>query len=263
MHEHSAFVTLTYDEENLPKDNSLNPKEFQKWIKRLRKEYSPKKLRYFGVGEYGDKSDRPHYHAILYGVEPCWKGQSMFDKEGQCCPPCDRISKTWGKGLVFIGTVTPDSAGYCCGYVTKKMTSEKTDFQKKYLKGRNPEFARMSLRPGIGTEAIHHFVEKSLPYGKDVLKDGKDVLTVIRIAGKKLPIGRYLRGKIREKIGETKEVSPEAMAEYAKTLQEVFREAYVRPEYKNKTLAMIHADLIAGKVASIEKKYSMNKERKL
>ena len=115
MHEHSAFVTLTYDEENLPKDNSLNPKEFQKWIKRLRKEYSPKKLRYFGVGEYGDKSDRPHYHAILYGVEPCWKGQSMFDKEGQCCPPCDRISKTWGKGLVFIGTVTPDSAGYCSG----------------------------------------------------------------------------------------------------------------------------------------------------
>ena len=64
----SSFITLTYDDENLPENGSLCPSHVRDWLKRIRKKVEPRKLRYFLVGEYGDETKRPHYHVALFGV---------------------------------------------------------------------------------------------------------------------------------------------------------------------------------------------------
>lgn len=109
QHEHSVFVTLTYDKEHYPGDGNLDVREAQLFLKRLRFELQPRKIRYYIVGEYGERRGRAHYHAILFGV-------SDADKE--------LISRAWGKGLVHVGTVTPESASYVVSYVCKGATRE-------------------------------------------------------------------------------------------------------------------------------------------
>ena len=68
LHENNCFVTLTYSDKNLPKYNSLELRDFQKFMKRLRKHFDGG-IRFFHCGEYGDKNGRPHYHAILFGID--------------------------------------------------------------------------------------------------------------------------------------------------------------------------------------------------
>lgn len=152
QHEHSCFVTLSYNERAKPADGSVNPKEFQDWMKRLRRRIEPLQVRYFGVGEYGDKTERPHYHVALFGYQGCLFGQSRYNTTRlDCCPQCDLIRDSWGRGFVYLGDLNVNSAEYVAGYTTKKMT--RADDLR--LNGRHPEFARMSLRPGIGADAMH------------------------------------------------------------------------------------------------------------
>jgi len=68
QHENKSFITLTYNDKNAPKDHSLDPSHYKNFIKRLRKAIYPKKIRYYLVGEYGDHTQRPHYHAALFGL---------------------------------------------------------------------------------------------------------------------------------------------------------------------------------------------------
>lgn len=72
----NSFVTLTYDEEKLPVDLSVTPRTLQLFMKRLRKVY-PNRIRYFGVGEYGDQTMRPHYHLALFNFASCARGQTV------------------------------------------------------------------------------------------------------------------------------------------------------------------------------------------
>ena len=65
-HSAACMVTLTYNEQYNPL--ALVKSDLQKFIKRVRKHFEPQKIRYFGCGEYGGKSARPHYHVILFGV---------------------------------------------------------------------------------------------------------------------------------------------------------------------------------------------------
>ena len=69
LHRFSSFITLTYNDEHLPSDRSLNVEHFQRFMKRLRKHLEPLKIRFFHCGEYGDKFRRPHYHAIVFGYD--------------------------------------------------------------------------------------------------------------------------------------------------------------------------------------------------
>lgn len=187
-HHSNSFLTLTYDEEHLPIDGSLIPRHTQLWLKRFREVIKPVKFRYFLVGEYGDLSQRPHYHAALFGVGP----------EQQ-----DIVRETWGMGHVFLGDLTLQSAQYIAGYVTKKMTS-KSDSR---LNGRHPEFSRMSLRPGIGATAVPSISSSILDslHGCKLLSDLGDVPTSLNHGTRSLPLGRYLRQKLREEIGYEKD----------------------------------------------------------
>lgn len=98
----------------------------------------------------------------------------------------------------MLGDLTKDSAQYIAGYVTKKMT-DKADPR---LKGRHPEFARMSLRPGIGALAIEDIaLVLTTDHGCDEILNTGDVPQVLMHGSKRWPLGRYLRKKLREHLG--------------------------------------------------------------
>lgn len=192
QHEHNCFVTLTYDDAHLPADGSLRPRDMVLFNKRLRKAIEPQKLRLYYVGEYGDENQRPHYHACYFGVRGCDFGCTQYWRnEIRCCDNCRDIYKRWGKGRIHVGTLESDSAQYVCGYVVKKLTSNRDD----RLKGRHPEFGRMSRNPGIGVDAMWELASQLMRYELEqpvTLAHGRS----------QLPLGRFLRSKLVEMCGE-------------------------------------------------------------
>lgn len=185
-HDRKCFATLTYAEE--PKGSSVNIKHVQDWLKRLRKKLQPKKIRYFVVGEYGEVSGRPHYHAALFGLG-CDTGPVIG---GTCqCRGCSDVRQTWGFGHVLLAPLEMKCAQYLCGYVTKKMTRR----DDPRLLGRDPEFARMSLWPGIGADAMGAVSSEIMRYGLTEVPAG------LRHGSTVLPLGRYLKGRLRRECG--------------------------------------------------------------
>lgn len=138
------FLTLTYDNFSLPieyvenygvlrcypYEHSLVKKDFQDFMKRLRKAIEPVKVRYFMCGEYGEKFGRPHYHLILFNMP-----LAMLTK----------IEGLWGLGFVKFGNVEIASIHY----VTKYVMKPKVDYG-----GREPPFVTMSRRPGLGSRYL-------------------------------------------------------------------------------------------------------------
>jgi hypothetical protein len=126
-HDENVFITLTYNPENLPPDCGLRKKDFQDFMKRLRKAFPNNKIRYYHCGEYGDNTNRPHYHAILHGInfsDWCY----LFDSpSGQPIYTSTTLEKIWSKGFVTIGEVTFESAAYVARYVVKKITGKGQD----------------------------------------------------------------------------------------------------------------------------------------
>lgn len=219
LHNDMSFVTLTYDDEHLPKGSTLVPEHPQRFIKRLRKR-SPK-LRYFLVGEYGTETHRPHYHVAFFGYPNCTYVQSRYSRSRtNCCVACDTIRDTWSMGQVFLGTLSPESMGYVAGYVTKKMTNK----DDPRLDGRHPEFARMSNRPGIGHDAMHELASESMRY--DVVAKLGDVPSVLRHGTRLLPLGRYLRNTVRKMQGLEPNASPQTLQVQKEKLQTLRQTAW-------------------------------------
>lgn len=206
QHQDNTFLTLTYEDSKLPRLTSpdalptLNPKHLQDWLKRLRWETAPLKLRFYAVGEYGDESWRPHYHVALFNFATCARGRTRRDFRNRplalkCCPSCSLVQRTWGYGDVDLGTVATESAQYLAGYTTKKMTDPKDD----RLHGRHPEFARMSNRPGVGADAMDEIAHVFLSLGLENTQ--ADVPSALRHGKRLFPLGRYLRRRLRARIG--------------------------------------------------------------
>lgn len=162
-HAENCFITLTYDEEHLPSDGSLQKADFTNFIKRLRKNTGDK-IRYFACGEYGSLYHRPHFHACLFGWRPsdlvlysCRSGCNLYLSE--------TVSKAWqGRGYVTVGDVTFESAAYVARYVTKKINGS---LAEEHYQGRQPEYTVMSRRPGIGAPFFEKYSEDI--YGKDFI----------------------------------------------------------------------------------------------
>lgn len=193
LYEANCFATLTYRLDQ----RSLDPVHPQKWLKRLRDRIYPNKIRFFLVGEYGDATFRPHYHAALFGFPTCEFGQSTYSlRRSSCCAQCDLVRDTWALGHIYLGSLQRESASYLAGYVTKKMTSE----GDPRLEGRHPEFARMSLRPGVGGDALWEVADALLKHDLDVKLP--DVPATLRHGPKEMPVGRYLQRRLRTLIGK-------------------------------------------------------------
>lgn len=254
LHDRNAFVTLTYSDENLPEDGSVSIVDMQLFFKRLRRKVEPYKIRHFYVGEYGDETWRPHYHAAVFGLPSCGYGQSRYSKRTlDCCYWCDLVRDTWGKGHVYLGSLEADSAQYMAGYVTKKMTAA----DDMRLNGRAPEFARMSLRPGIGADAMHEVASVLMEFG---LEQGADVPQALRHGSSEKPLGRYLRQRLRLYVGKEAKISQEAWNELC---EEMFALRMAAREDKENPSAKAH--LMArdkGKIASFEARSKLFKKEK-
>lgn len=212
----NAFVTLTYSPENLPDDMSVWPRVLQLFLKKHRKKTG--QFRYFGVGEYGELSGLPHYHLALFGHPPCSYIQTR--KLPSCCAICDAIRQSWGHGHIFVGTLEQNSMAYVAGYINKKMTKA-DDFR---LEGRAPEFARMSLKPGIGYGMMHDLASTLMEYKLD--EKLLDVPATLQHGPTKYPLGRYLRRSLRHLIGRDKNAPQATLDEYKALLQPLRETAF-------------------------------------
>lgn len=218
QYDDNCFLTLTYSEDNVPELGSLDPNHLRLFLYRLRKSFRPARLRFFAVGEYGDLSQRPHYHVALFGYPTCDYGLSRYSKvRTSCCAVCDHVQSTWGLGNVILGTLEQHSAQYVAGYVVKKLT-KKDDTR---LGDRHPEFARMSNRPGIGYSALHEVASEILHYGL-VDNPDVDVPTALRHGSNLLPLGRYLQTKLRLLVGRDALTPAAALEKITEEVRTVF-----------------------------------------
>lgn len=193
-HDQNSFITLTYNDENLPPCNheaanfetgelceesfihSLKRKDVQDFLKRLRRheEYhnSVNNIRYFGCGEYGPKNYRPHYHIILFGFYP--RDLVPFKKNhlGQIVYRSPLLEKLWGKGFVSVGECNFETAAYTARYITKKFLGSSHDIYQilDYV----PEFSMMSLKPGIGSQYYHDHKDDIYKFDELILNRGLD-----------------------------------------------------------------------------------------
>lgn len=193
LHDETSFVTLTYSDANLPDDYSVHVDELQRFMKRLRFEIAPTKVRYFACGEYGERNARPHYHLLLFGYQfpdiTPWRRTSS----GHVTYRSAILERLWPLGHSEIGTFTPSSAGYVARYVLKKVGGDLADAKYSVIHPftgeqvrQTPEFIIMSSRPGIG----YGWFEK---YKSDVFPSDFCI-----IDGQKRPMPPYYKKKLAE-----------------------------------------------------------------
>lgn len=196
----NAFVTVTYADDPY----SLSPGDHRRFMDALRKRLSPMRVRFYAVGEYGDKSFRPHFHYALFGYPSC-RGASTKPGKYRCCSACDLIEEVWGKGLIKNLPLEIGSARYIARYVVKKMTR----WDDPRLGNRHPEFCRMSLKPGIGYGALKRVALTIARY--DLLSPEGDVPVTLIHGTTHWPLGRYLRKKLRKELG-LNEIAPHVLS---------------------------------------------------
>lgn len=191
-HEHSCFTTLTYKDDELPitatNIPTLRHTDLTKFWKRLRKQLRPNQhIKYYACGEYGEQEQRPHYHAIIFGLGNM--GQQFFDE-------------TWTHGQTKTGTVTPDSIRYVAQYIDKKVFGKNA---QNHYNGRQPEFQRQSK--GIG--------EKYLDRNPHILWDD-----YIPHNGKQIRLPRYYQKRLYKELNETQKALYDFKKRYQTKIQQ-------------------------------------------
>lgn len=165
----SCFVTLTYDDASVPADYSIKLRDWQLFMKRLRFKAGGVRIRYFACGEYGENTLRPHYHALLFGWD--FPDKKLYtERRGNRVYKSDMLEELWPFGFHELGAVTMKSAGYCARYVMKKMTGELVAdhyYRRSPIDGQMhhvaPEFATMSLKPGLGSAWFDRYASDAFP----------------------------------------------------------------------------------------------------
>lgn len=200
-HPVTTFITLTYKPECLPdadkfEGGNLRPGDLSGFLKRLRSrlDYAGgPKVRFFGVGEYGSRGKRAHYHALIFGASV----------------PHQLVDEAWGLGRVDAQVAGGGALAYCCGYVVKKFLNQ-TDYE-----GRVKPFTRVSRRPGLGVPAVRALASL---VGSEHLEFG-DVPRMWVHEGRQRPLGRTVRAHLREMLfpggaDDVREVARETSAHW-------------------------------------------------
>lgn len=117
-----CMITLTYRPEDLPPNASLNKRHWTLFRKRLRERFGP--FRFLHCGEYGDAKQRPHYHALLFGLDFKHDRQVLYRKENRIVWVSDSLTETWGHGFTSIAPLNFATASYTAGYVFKKLSKD-------------------------------------------------------------------------------------------------------------------------------------------
>jgi hypothetical protein len=129
-HRGAVFLTLTYDNLNIPEDFGLRKSDLQKFFKRLRKNHSDLDIKYFASGEYGSETSRPHYHCIILGLSPM---HEMFKQRLQCKNGVQAVCDDWPYGNVYLGSVTKSSIRYTVDYTLKKVSKDDINYDGRPL----------------------------------------------------------------------------------------------------------------------------------
>lgn len=270
-HKQSSFVTLTYEDSQLPFSLSGLPtlvkKHLQDWLKKLRKEVD---LRYYYVGEYSPMG-RPHYHLCLYGIDcldPIGRRQ-RGNLQALCpCSVCNLIRKKWGFGRISVDEFSMETAQYVAGYVTKKLTQPDNPRNYEYrakhktlLRDRAPEFGQPSLKPGIGALSLGPILDSiTTTAGCDRLARDGDVPLSLRHGKKILPLGRYIRRKLREAYGFKETGSQAGWEKEIFTEMQLMREMFeADPQNAGKSFYSIQGAERLQKVRNIENKHSISR----
>lgn len=192
MHGRSCFVTLTYGAEHVPRDYSIRKRDLQLFHMRCQEFFGPGKS-YNGVGEYGDTDGRPHYHSLLFGIDFSEDRKRWTKRNGHQTWRSDKLEELWPFGHCEIGSVTPQSAGYCARYSMKKVTGLRADdhyFRVSPVDGElhrvEAEFCLSSRRPAVGLRWLRRYKSDVFP-SDFVVVDGTPV-----------PVPKYYQLKLAE-----------------------------------------------------------------
>lgn len=218
--EDNCFVTLTFAPEHLPENGSLCRKHVQDFLKRLRKKfgngvfvpfksafgggktlYKKDNIRVFYCGEYGDQLGRPHYHLCLFNLD--FKDRVKWKKVNDFWYYTSEIlSELWKFGHSTVCDFSFETAAYVARYCTKKVNGK---MAKEHYGDRLPEFAGMSLKPGIGKTWFDKYAESDLfPHDNVVSRGAKSkpprYYDILR--ERKDPVNFALAKEVRRKLGE-------------------------------------------------------------
>lgn len=191
----NCFLTLTYDDQHVPRSYGLDLRTVQLFFKKFRKALTPRfkhrrlehsahirrytqhhtvKIRYFACGEYGDLNGRPHYHAIVFNYDPPDKVFHSHSPSGEQIFTSALLTRLWGKGFATTQDVTRKSCAYVARYVTKKLKTGDSFGADRYwrvspidgaLHQVAPEFSVKSNRPGLGDGFVRRFKSDFYPSG--------------------------------------------------------------------------------------------------
>lgn len=191
----SWFLTLTYNDESIPfkqiknkkteeikQGVTLNKKDVQDFFKRLRRHYEyhykHKGIRFYIAGEYGETTNRPHYHACIFNMPIFTENKKYKINElGQTLWTNEEIEKIWGKGFIAIGRISWDTAAYTARYMLKK---QKGPDAKWYYESqaKEPEFTLMSRKPGIARDYYEENKEKIYKNDEIIIPKGDKSLKI-------------------------------------------------------------------------------------
>jgi len=228
MHGDCSFATLTYDEEHYAKlrQGSLDFRDHTLFLKKLRRDFTTNPIRYYGVGEYGERSGRAHFHYILYGFPTCSGARCQDRNRRYQCQACELVRENWGKGHIYLGDVTKDSISYVAGYVTKGWTHE-NEYTRPLLNGRVPEQPKMSQ--AIGGAAIDVISSRFLAdatFSEIFLGDNGDVPSILTTDGQDRPLGRYLKDRFRKNLGWEPGLPKDKLNEWKEEMRALYAKAF-------------------------------------
>lgn len=241
----TSFVTLTYDDEHLPSNGSLVPRDLTLFFKKLRRDLGDKKIKYYACGEYGDTYGRPHYHAIIFGLSP--KDKKL-------------IEENWQKGFVKIGCVTYDSCRYVAGYVQKKLYGKAS---KEYEeKGIIAPFSRMSK--GLGERYVDKYWNKL--YDMNIVTVRGVPMGLPRYYQKKLDYDGFLNYDSSKEVDFRNDVL-EKNKGFLQELDEKVMKGEISPSVARASVEALfdnaHNESLVVKETNLESKYSKKKRGSL
>ena len=205
-HDDACFITLTYNDDHLPNDKSINRDDPRNFLRRLRRAYPDQKIRYFGCGEYGKNQQgeinpftgkpdigRPHYHYIIYGMN--FDDRRLINDDDIPQYESQQLEELWGKGFTSLGNADQKNIDYISQYTTKKINGNMAADHYKYLDpvtgeeiNRQPEFISVSTQPGIGSQWFDDFEGDCL---KGFITNGK---------GRVQKIPKYYKRQMKERF---------------------------------------------------------------
>lgn len=241
-HDSAVFVTLTYndiyvpkstyygsDDETLHMSYSLRKRDFQLFMKRLRKAFPGQKIRFFAAGEYGENTARPHYHAILFGLKLDDMVPFQKTDQGFWYYRSESLQHVWSHRLVdnLQGSVTPlavyqplgdvivadvswNTCAYTARYCLKKLNGQDSEAYRKF--GVEPPFNLMSRRPGIGGQYFEDHPDcVEYQYINVSTEDG----------GRKIVVPDYFLRQLEKTDPDTVARIRESRMQYAKANKEI------------------------------------------